>query len=96
MNNRPGEVGNSAEVCAMAAVLVTVIDRIAPRRGCRAALLTAGEVVADGGPGDNNPDAVAVVAVARVGRDTAVGWCGDARIYGFDGERLRFSEPRAC
>lgn len=82
-------IGNSAEISAMSAVLATVITRTALRRGCLAALLTAGEIVADPGPNDDTPDAVAVVAVTRAGQDTIVGWCGDSRIYGFDGERLR-------
>lgn len=82
-------IGNSSEISAMSTVLATVIVRTALRRGVLAALLTAGEVVADPGPDDDTPDAVAVVAAARAGDDTRVAWCGDSRVYGFNGERIR-------
>jgi serine/threonine protein phosphatase PrpC len=82
-------IGNSPEIAAMADVLATVIARTALRRGGLAALLTAGEVIADPGPYADTPDAVAVVAVAQAGDETRVAWCGDSRIYGFDGERVR-------
>lgn len=82
-------IGNSAEITAMANVLATVIARTALRRGVLAALLTAAEIVADPGPADDTPNAVAVVAAARAGHETSIAWCGDSRIYGFDGTRLR-------
>lgn len=81
-------IGNSAEIAAMSTVLATVIARTAGRRGVLAALLTAGEVIADPGADDDSPDAVAVAAVVRAGDDTVVGWCGDSRVYGFNGHRL--------
>lgn len=87
-------IGNSPQVAEMARTLATVIAHLAVRVGVRAALLTAGQVVADRGLADTTPDAVAVVAVSRAGRPTDIGWCGDALIYGFDGHRLtRYSTP---
>jgi serine/threonine protein phosphatase PrpC len=82
-------IGNSAEIAAMSAVLAQVIARTAGRRGPLAALLTAGEVIADPGVHGDTPDAVAVVAVVAAGEETQAGWCGDARIYGFNGHRVR-------
>lgn len=82
-------IGNSPEIAYMSGVLATVIARVALRRGGLAALLTAAEIVADPGPADDTPDGVAVAAVVRAGEETRIAWCGDSRIYGFDGSRLR-------
>ncbi|MEU6720732.1 hypothetical protein ABZ897_55550 [Nonomuraea sp. NPDC046802] len=66
---------------AMADVLATVISWTAICRDCLAALLTASEIVADPGPGDDEPVTGAVAAVTRAGQDTVVGWCGDSCTY---------------
>lgn len=46
-------------------------------------------MVADRGPDDSGPNAVAAVAVTTPGGRTVAAWVGDCRVYGFDGERLR-------
>ncbi|REF00324.1 PP2C family protein-serine/threonine phosphatase [Thermomonospora umbrina] len=82
-------IGNDPQIADMSHVLAEVIARTAARRGVLAALLTAGEVVADPGVDGDTPDAVAVVAVVKAGEETRIGWCGDSRVYGFDGQRVR-------
>ncbi|WP_329492610.1 hypothetical protein OG618_37670 (plasmid) [Kitasatospora sp. NBC_01246] len=83
-------IGHSDRVARTAGLLAEVAARTAARRGVLAGLLGAGELIADPGAGDEpEPDAVAAVAVTAPGDSTTrVAWVGDARAYGWDGERL--------
>lgn len=81
-------IGNSAEVAANSHLLADVIARVAAHRGGLAALLTAADLLRAPAVDGENPDAVAVVAVAHDDA-TAVYWIGDALAYGWDGQRLR-------
>ncbi|MFI0406537.1 PP2C family protein-serine/threonine phosphatase [Actinomadura sp. 3N508] len=81
-------IGNSAEVAASSRLLAGVIARVAAHRGGLAALLTAADLLRAPAVDGENPDAVAVAAVAH-DDVTAVHWIGDARAYGWDGRRLR-------
>jgi serine/threonine protein phosphatase PrpC len=84
-------IGHSDRVAYVARLLAEVAARVAARRGPLAGLLSAGELVADPGDGEEpEPDAVAVVAVTQPGKDTTrVAWVGDCRAWGWDGAELR-------
>ncbi|MEU9888035.1 hypothetical protein [Sphaerisporangium sp. NPDC051011] len=84
-------IGNSEKVAACSRLLAQVAARVAARRNGLAGILSAGELVADAGPDEDDPepDAVAVVAVAREGEETRVAWVGDSRAYGWTGSDLR-------
>ncbi|MBB4917406.1 PP2C family protein-serine/threonine phosphatase [Streptosporangium saharense] len=81
-------IGNSAEVAANSALLADVAARVAADRGGMAGLLSASGLLNAPADDREDPDAVAVLAVAHP--DVAViHWIGDARAYGWDGVELR-------
>lgn len=84
-------IGHSPRVAAVARMLAEVAARAAARRGPLAGLLTATELVADPGAGEEaEPDAVAVVAVTEPGDDRVrLAWVGDARAYALEDGQLR-------
>jgi serine/threonine protein phosphatase PrpC len=84
-------IGHSPRIAAVARLLAAVTARVSARRGCLAGLLTATELVADPGVGDEpEPDAVVVVAVAEPSDDLIrVAWVGDCRAYALTDGRLR-------
>lgn len=81
-------IGNSREVADTARLLADVAARVAAHRGGLAGMLSAGELLRAPALDGENPDAVAVVAVAYE-TGTLVYWAGDARAYGWDGDELR-------
>lgn len=84
-------IGHSSRVATVAQLLADVSARTAARRGGLAGLLTATELVADPGAGDESePDAVAVVATAEAGDDRIrIAWVGDCRAYTLDDGEVR-------
>ncbi|MFE9906431.1 PP2C family protein-serine/threonine phosphatase [Streptomyces achromogenes] len=82
-------IGHGPRTSATVPLLAETAARIAARRGPLAGLLTAGELIADPGPTDEEADAVAVAARVLSGDTGAtVSWTGDCRAYGWDGTRL--------
>ncbi|MFI6484318.1 PP2C family protein-serine/threonine phosphatase [Nonomuraea sp. NPDC050663] len=81
-------IGHDDATHAIVSVLAEAAARVAAVRGPLAGMLTAAQLVADRGPDDDGPDAVAVAARARPFAPTVVDWVGDARAYGWDGEWL--------
>ncbi|MFJ9573588.1 PP2C family protein-serine/threonine phosphatase [Streptomyces bacillaris] len=82
-------IGHGPHTSATAPLLAEVAARIAARRDPLAALLTASELIADEGADGEEADAVAVAVRVRPDDEIAVvTWTGDARAYGWDGERL--------
>ncbi|MEV8600461.1 SpoIIE family protein phosphatase [Streptomyces griseoviridis] len=82
-------IGHGPHTSRTAPLLAEVATRIAARRGPLAGLLTAAELIADPGADGEEADAVAVaVRMYPEPGITVVNWTGDARAYGWDGERL--------
>lgn len=82
-------IGHGPATVRLVPVLAEVAARVGARRGALAGLLSAGELVADEGAGDEpEPDAVGVVAVSVPGGPTSVAWVGDTRAYRWDGDAL--------
>lgn len=82
-------IGHEPGIVSLSPILAEVAARVTATRGCHAGILTAGMLVADPGAGANpGPDAVAAV-VRRTPDGTTAAWCGDVRVYGWDGVRLR-------
>ncbi|MFB6423666.1 hypothetical protein ACFCXC_18260 [Streptomyces microflavus] len=82
-------IGHGPHTSATAPLLAEVAARIAARRDPLGGLLTASELIADRGADGEEADAVAVAVRVRPDDDVAVvTWTGDARAYGWDGERL--------
>ncbi|MDX3455059.1 hypothetical protein PV396_24480 [Streptomyces sp. ME02-8801-2C] len=82
-------IGHGPHTSATAPLLAEVAARIGARRGALSGLLTASELIADAGADGQEADAVAVAARAIPGDPvTVVNWTGDARAYGWDGQRL--------
>lgn len=83
-------IGHGPHTSATAPLLAEVAARIAARRGPLAGLLTAAELIADPGLDGEEADAVAVAVRVFPDNDVAViNWTGDARAYGWNGEKLR-------
>lgn len=79
--------GNDDELADLAGTLATVAIRIGTRRGGLAGLITAGELIADGGH-----ESAAVLAILPAdGGPAVISWIGDCRAYYWDGTRLRQS-----
>ncbi|WP_405536837.1 SpoIIE family protein phosphatase [Streptomyces antimycoticus] len=76
-------IGHSTRIAAVAQLVADVAVRMSARRGGLAGMLTATELVADPGAGEEpEPDAVAVVAVTEPGDDRIrIAWVGDCRAY---------------
>lgn len=82
-------IGHGPHTSRTAPLLAETAARISARRDPLAGLLTASELIADRGEDGKEADAVAVAVRVRPGDDIAVvTWTGDARAYGWDGERL--------
>ncbi|MFJ1647991.1 SpoIIE family protein phosphatase [Streptomyces sp. NPDC088258] len=82
-------MGHGPHTSRTAPLLAEVAARVSARRSPMAGLLTASELIADRGADGQEADAVAVAARVRPGNDIAVvTWTGDARAYGWNGERL--------
>ncbi|MFC9429270.1 SpoIIE family protein phosphatase [Streptomyces sp. NPDC056987] len=82
-------IGHGPHTSATVPLLAQVAARISARRGPLAGLLTAAELIADSGADGEEADAVAVAVRMYPDDDIAVvNWTGDARAYGWDGERL--------
>ncbi|MYR55540.1 SpoIIE family protein phosphatase [Streptomyces sp. SID625] len=82
-------IGHGPHTSRTAPLLAETAARISARRGPLAGLLTASELIADPGADGAEADAVAVAARVIPGDDVlVVNWTGDARAYGWDGERL--------
>lgn len=82
-------IGHGPHTSETVPLLAEVAARISARRGPLAGLLTASELIADRGEDGQEADAVAVAVRVRSDDDVAVvNWTGDARAYGWDGERL--------
>ncbi|MFI0166746.1 SpoIIE family protein phosphatase [Streptomyces sp. NPDC017095] len=82
-------IGHGPRTSATAPLLAAVAARISARRGPLAGLLTAAELIAEPGADDDEADAVAVAARVIPGDDiTVINWTGDARAYGWNGQRL--------
>ncbi|MEU1155756.1 hypothetical protein ABZ369_22445 [Streptomyces sp. NPDC005918] len=83
-------IGHGPHTSRTAPLLAEVAARITARRHGTAGLLTAGELIADAGPDDDEANAVAVTARLRPGDDvTRIAWVGDSRAYGWNGTELR-------
>lgn len=82
-------IGHSPDTVALMPVLAEVVARTAAVKGGPAGLLTAGMLVADGGPDDDGPNAAAAVVTTSPSGRTVAAWAGDCRVYGWDGTRLR-------
>ncbi|MFJ8760821.1 hypothetical protein [Streptomyces cyaneofuscatus] len=82
-------IGHGPHTSRTAPLLAETAARISARRGPLGGLLTAAELIADPGKDGEEADAVAVAVRVRPDDDVAVvTWTGDARAYGWDGERL--------
>ncbi|MFJ1858763.1 hypothetical protein ACIOHA_15810 [Streptomyces anulatus] len=82
-------VGHGPHTSATAPLLAETAARISARRGPLGGLLSASELIADAGADGEEADAVAVAVRVRPDDDiTVINWTGDARAYGWDGERL--------
>lgn len=82
-------IGHGPHTSATSPLLAEVAARISARRGPLAGLLTAAELIADKGADGKEADAVAVAARVIPGDDiTVINWTGDARAYGWNGQRL--------
>ncbi|MFH9671252.1 SpoIIE family protein phosphatase [Streptomyces sp. NPDC017405] len=82
-------IGHGPRTSATSPLLAAVAARISARRGPLAGLLTAAELIAEPGADDDEADAVAVAARVIPGDDiTVINWTGDARAYGWNGQRL--------
>lgn len=81
-------IGNSLEVATTSALLADVAVRVAAHRGGLAGLLSAADLLNAPEVDGDDPDAVAVLAVAY-DDVTTIHWIGDARAYGWDGETLQ-------
>ncbi|MFE7566222.1 hypothetical protein ACFU76_04550 [Streptomyces sp. NPDC057539] len=82
-------IGHGPHTSATVPLLAEAAARISARRGPLAGLLTAAELIADPGADGEEADAVAVAARAYPDDDVlVVNWTGDARAYGWTGERL--------
>ncbi|WP_239078287.1 SpoIIE family protein phosphatase [Streptomyces sp. SID9124] len=87
-------VGHTPGTSTLAPVLATVAARVAATRGALAGLLSAAQLVADPGPGGNEPNAAAVVAVTFPDGTTTIAWVGDCDAYGWNGHTLtRYTTP---
>ncbi|MEV5688627.1 hypothetical protein AB0L68_36525 [Streptomyces sp. NPDC052164] len=82
-------IGHTSATVALMPVLAEVVARTAAVKGGPAGLLTAGMLVADGGPEDDGPNAVGAVVTTSPSGRTVASWAGDCRVYGWDGTRLR-------
>ncbi|MFG5724544.1 PP2C family protein-serine/threonine phosphatase [Streptomyces murinus] len=82
-------IGHGPHTSATSPLLAEVAARVSARRGPLAGLLTAAELIADKGADGKEADAVAVAARVIPGDDiTVINWTGDARAYGWNGQRL--------
>ncbi|MFJ2432954.1 hypothetical protein ACIOWM_07050 [Streptomyces anulatus] len=82
-------IGHGPHTSRTAPLLAETAARIAARRGPLGGLLAASELIADRGADGEEADAVAVAVRVRPDDDiTVINWTGDARAYGWDGERL--------
>ncbi|MCX4676713.1 SpoIIE family protein phosphatase [Streptomyces sp. NBC_01433] len=87
-------VGHTPGTSAIAPVLATVAARVAATRGALAGLMSAAQLVSDPGPNDDEPNAVAAVAVTYPDGETVVAWVGDCDAYGWNGHTLtRYTTP---
>lgn len=87
-------IGNSSEIAQTAVVLAETAARVGARRTPTIGILAAAELVSPPhtpvlAPDAEAADGVAVLAVAEPGQPTAIAWTGDARAYGWDGQRLQ-------
>ncbi|MFZ4237523.1 hypothetical protein ACOZGD_20345 [Streptomyces murinus] len=82
-------IGHGPHTSVTSPLLAEVAARVSARRGPLAGLLTAAELIADKGADGKEADAVAVAARVIPGDDiTVINWTGDARAYGWNGQRL--------
>ncbi|WP_405676888.1 SpoIIE family protein phosphatase [Streptomyces sp. NBC_01511] len=82
-------IGHGPHTSATAPLLAEVAARIAALRGPLPGILGAAELVTDRGVDGEEADAVAVAVILRPGgRQARAAWVGDARAYGWDGDRL--------
>ncbi|MFS0697792.1 hypothetical protein [Streptomyces nitrosporeus] len=82
-------IGHGPHTSRTAPLLAETAARISARRGPLGGLLAASELIADRGADGEEADAVAVAVRVRPDDDIAVvNWTGDARAYGWNGERL--------
>ena len=82
-------IGHDPGTVRLMPVLAEVAARLTARIDGRSAIVTAGQLVADDGTGDDpEPDGPAVVAAVRPDGRVVVHWIGDCRAYTWDGTVL--------
>ncbi|MFJ4908498.1 NUDIX domain-containing protein [Streptomyces sp. NPDC093249] len=81
--------GHSPEVVDIVPVLAEAAARTGAAHFAVRGVLSAAALVSDRGPDGKGPRAVVAVAVCPPDDMTMASWCGDARVYGWDGQRLR-------
>ncbi|WP_030569632.1 SpoIIE family protein phosphatase [Streptomyces aureocirculatus] len=83
-------IGHGPHTSATAPLLAETAARISAHRGPLPGILTAGLLITDPGPDGEEADGVAVAAQVHPGGEyVLIGWVGDCRAYGWNGERLR-------
>lgn len=82
-------IGHDPGTVRLMPVLAEVAARLTARIDGRSGIVTAGQLVADDGTGDDpEPDGPAVVAAVRPDGRVVVHWIGDCRAYTWDGAAL--------
>lgn len=82
-------IGHAPGTVRLMPVLAEVAARIAARIDGRSGIVTAGQLVASDGTGDEpEPDGPAVVAAVRPDGRVVVHWIGDCRAYAWDDAAL--------